>query len=104
MGVVIRSSSRIIDVSNAGQRTRNLPANDFMELFEPNSPWQKTASAIHGFELSKRFVLEAPDADLMRVIAGLRQRNIALSVQGTPLIASSTCGLGVEGHGPPHDM
>jgi hypothetical protein len=83
---------------------RNWPANDFMELFEDNAPWQQTASVISGFELSKRFVLEAPDHDLLRVITGLRRRNIALAVQGTPLIASAACGLGVEGHGPPHDM
>ena len=83
---------------------RNWPANDFMELFEDNAPWQQTASVISGFEISKRFVLEAPDHDLLRVITGLRRRNIALAVQGTPLIASAACGLGVEGHGPPHDM
>jgi hypothetical protein len=83
---------------------RNWPANDFMELFEDNAPWQQTASVISGFEISKRFVLEASDSDLLRVIAGLRRRNIALGVQGTPLIASAECGLGIEGHGPPHDM
>jgi len=83
---------------------RNWPANDFMELFEDNAPWQQTASVISGFEISKRFVLEAPDRDLLRVITGLHRRNIALAVQGTPLIASAACGLGVEGHGPPHDM
>ena len=83
---------------------RNWPANDFMELFEDNTRWQQTASVISGFEISKRFVLEAPDHDLLRVITGLRRRNIALALQGTPLIASAACGLGVEGHGPPHDM
>src|SRR5436190_23950258 len=83
---------------------RNWPANDFMELFEDNTRWQQTASVISGFEISKRFVLEAPDQDLLRVITGLRGRNIALAVQGTPLIASAECGLGIEGHAPPHDM
>jgi hypothetical protein len=75
-----------------------------MELFNPKSSWRNTASVINGFELSKRFVLEAADIDLARVINGLHQRNIALGVQGTPLIASAECGLGIEGHGPPHDM
>lgn len=86
------------------RQVRNWPASDFMKLFDNNSPWQATASAVHGFELSKRFVLEAADGDLERVITGLRQRNIALGVQGTPLVASAECGLGIEGHGPPHDM
>ena len=86
------------------RQVRNWPPNDFMELFENNSPWQKAASVVAGFEVSKRFVLEAPDHDLLRVITGLRRRNIALGVQGTPLVASAECGLGIEGHGPPHDM
>ena len=86
------------------RQIHNWPANDFMELFEPNSPWQNTASVVNVFELSKRFVLEAPGTDLTRVITDLRRRNIALAVQGTPLIASAECGLGIEGHGPAHDM
>jgi hypothetical protein len=86
------------------RQLHNWPANDFMELFNPKSSWRNTASVINGFELSKRFVLEAADIDLASVINGLHQRNIALGVQGTPVIASAECGLGIEGHGPPHDM
>ena len=55
--------------------------------------------------------LAAPDfqaantaADLALNFTDLRRRNIALAVQGTPLIASAECGLGIEGHGPAHDM
>ena len=42
------------------RQIRHWPANDFMQLFEDNSPWQKVASFVHGFEISKRFVLEVP--------------------------------------------
>jgi hypothetical protein len=59
---------------------------------------------VNAFELSKRFVLEATDADLARVIRGLRRRGIALAAQGTPLLPSTDCGIGIEGYGPANDM
>jgi hypothetical protein len=80
------------------------PPNDFMQLFQPDSPWQAASRGVRVFELYKKFVEQADDADLQTVIANLQQRHIALAIQGTPLLASQACGLGVEGYGPPHDM
>jgi hypothetical protein len=80
------------------------PPNDYMELFTPNAQWQKAAAVVKVFEVSKRFLLESPEQDVRQVISDLKRRHISLAVQGTPLTAGQQCGLGIEGHGPPHDM
>jgi hypothetical protein len=86
------------------RQVRQWPANDYMELFDDAAPWRSAASAVRVFQVSRNFVLRAPEDELVRVISGLRKRNLALAVQGTGLFASAECGLGVEGYGPPSDM
>jgi hypothetical protein len=86
------------------RRTWNFPANDWDELFEPAAPWASVASHVHVFELSKRFVSEADDTEMRRVVTFLKDNKIKLALQGTPLVATQACGLGVEGHGPAADM
>jgi hypothetical protein len=83
---------------------REWPPNDSMQLFQPDAPWQTAAHGVAVYEIFKKFVEQGSDDDLRTIIDGLRQRHIALAIQGTPLMASQTCGLGIEGYGPPHDM
>ena len=82
----------------------NFPANDWDLLFESTGKWTVVSSRIQVFAVSKRFVLESNDVELRRVMAFLREHHIKLALQGTPLLATEFCGLGVEGHGPAHDM
>jgi hypothetical protein len=79
-------------------------ANDFMQLFMPDSPWKIAARGIKAFELFKKFAEQGTDADLQLIIRDLARRRIDLAVSATPLIASQACGIGVESYGPPHDM
>ncbi len=79
------------------------PPNDFLDLFHAGAPWDEASRRVGVFELTKCFVLESPDDVLRPVLADLARRHIALSMQLTPLIATRTCGLGVEGFGPPDD-
>jgi hypothetical protein len=80
------------------------PANDYLSLFDSSAPWSQASSRVNVFELSKKFIDVTPESDLRRVLEDLKRRGIAIAMQGTPLLASKACGLGVEGHGPPHDM
>lgn len=80
------------------------PANDYLSLFESGAQWPQAGSRVNVFELSKKFIDTTPESDLRRVLDDLKRRGIEIAMQGTPLLASRTCGLGVEGHGPPHDM
>jgi len=80
------------------------PPNDFLTLFDPAAPWSSASARVNVFELSKRFIDQTSEADLRRVLADLQRRGISIAMQGTPALASRTCGLGIEGHGPPHDM
>ncbi|MDQ6869729.1 MAG: hypothetical protein M3178_15710 [Pseudomonadota bacterium] len=58
-----------------------IPAPDFMNLFQPSAPWLQAASHVQIFKLYPQFVNNASDADLQTVIAGLRQRHIALAIE-----------------------
>jgi len=80
------------------------PANDYMRLFQADAPWGQAARGVKVFEVYKKFVEQSSDEDLSKVLGALSRRGMALAMQGTPLIASEACGLGVEGYGPPHDM
>jgi hypothetical protein len=80
------------------------PPNDYMQLFEPDAPWRQAARGVKVLLLYKKFIEQATDADLEKVIGGLKQRGIAMAIQGTPLVASKACGQAVEGYGPPQDM
>jgi hypothetical protein len=58
-----------------------IPAPDFMNLFQPNAPWPRAESHVKIFKLFPQFVNTASDADLLSVIVGLRQLNIALAIE-----------------------
>jgi hypothetical protein len=82
---------------------RQWQPNDYLDLFNDESPWENSASAIGAFEVSKRFVLQADDTMLEKVVRGLQRRRIALGVQITALRAPAECGRAVEGYGPADD-
>jgi hypothetical protein len=71
---------------------------DFMNLFEPNSPWARAQSKVQMFMLTPMFPLVASDADLTKVFAFLRAHKIALGV-GMAMVPTSQdhCGFHVEG-------
>ena len=71
---------------------------DFMDLFEPNSPWSHALSKVQVFMLAPRFPLAASDADLTRVLGFLRAHKIALVVgMGMVPTTREGCGHNVEG-------
>jgi len=80
------------------------PTGDYMKLFEQEAPWNESAKVVSVFEISKRFVLESSPDQVAKVIGALRQKGIKLSVQITPLVSTSACGIGVESHGPADQM
>lgn len=86
------------------RQTWHFPPNDWDELFQDHPAWPETLKRVSVFSLSKRFIMEAQPEQLKRVIDFLRDREIKLAIQGTPVLATQTCGLGVEGHGPAGDM
>ncbi|MEW6641201.1 MAG: hypothetical protein AB1586_11900 [Pseudomonadota bacterium] len=74
------------------------PANDFMELFKPDAPWRTAARSTGIFKISTQFLHRASDAELTAMIAGLRQRHIALAMEAEILTTSPRCGNGVPGY------
>ena len=75
-------------------------ANDFMNLFRPNAPWTRAASAIQVFQVSTQFLHRSTDEQLSAVINDLRRRHIALAVTAEIMVddPSHPCGAGVPGH------
>ena len=78
--------------------------SDYLNLFDPNAPWSQAASAVQVFKTSTQFLQYAPDADLSRMFAGLKQRNIALGMEAMMLTPTSQCGAGIEGYRNPTAM
>ena len=86
------------------RQVKGFAPNDWEQLFDKKAPWPIVASHIEAFFVSKRFVRDADEQQLQRVITFLKEQKIKLAMQGTPLVATRECGLGIEGHGPPGDM
>ena len=70
----------------------------FMDLFKPDAQWTAAADLIQVFKVSTQFLHRAPDAELSHVINGLKDRHIALAMEGLLLPESERCGRGVEGY------
>jgi hypothetical protein len=71
-------------------------ATDYMALFNPAAPWRQASSHVAVFKIYG--VDNFSDADLTRILAGLRRRKIALALEW-PVLTSQTCGGGIEGFG-----
>jgi hypothetical protein len=72
--------------------------NDFMDLFQPNAPWPKSAASIQIVKVSTQFLHRGSDAQLTAVIEDLRQRHIALALEAEILTATVKCGNGLPGY------
>lgn len=73
-------------------------ANDFMELFQPNAPWPRAASAIQIFKVSTQFLHRSTDEQLAAVIKDLGHRHIALAFAAEIMATTAQCGNGVPGY------
>ena len=73
-------------------------SNDFMELFQPESPWKKASSEIQIFKVSTQFLHRSTDEQLATVIRDLRRRHIALGLAAEIMATNAQCGNGVPGY------
>jgi hypothetical protein len=75
-------------------------ANGFMNLFQPNAPWTRTASIIQVFGVSTQFLHRSTDDQLSTVINDLRRRHIALGWEAEIMAddPAHPCGAGIPGH------
>ena len=72
-------------------------STDFAALFAGGAPWQRVAGRTHVFKLYGEWLDgTATDAELRRVVAGLKARDIAIAIEIGPLTAAG-CGEGIEG-------
>jgi hypothetical protein len=71
-------------------------ATDYLSLFNPTASWQQAASHVQVFKVYG--VDNFSDADLVKLLAGLKRRKIALAMEW-PVLTSGTCGNGIEGFG-----
>jgi hypothetical protein len=74
------------------------PANDFMDLFQPNAPWARAASSIQIFKVSTQFLHRSTDEQLSAVIRDLHRRHIALAFAAEIMAATRQCDNGVPGY------
>ena len=73
-------------------------SNDFLDLFDPGSPWSAAATHVNVFKLYGEWVAyHATDADLRTAIEGIRRLGLALAVEAGPLDPPAGCGQGIEG-------
>jgi hypothetical protein len=86
-----------------GRTARGLPANDYLDLFQADAPWPTVAAHLTEVELSKRFVMQAPDDMLAAVLGDLARRHIGVAMQVMALTPGPACGAGVAGYGPKDD-
>lgn len=80
------------------------PANDYMDLFSEHSPWTQASSRVDVWFMHKKFAGEASDKEILQVLGELKRRNIALALQGVPLVTTEVCGRAVESYAPAHTM
>ena len=80
---------------------------DYLDLFEPNAPWQQVASHVAVFAVGGRFVFTASDDTLRRIFADVKRRGFALQIGILPLTppdgrtGPESCAYHVEGYGGP---
>jgi hypothetical protein len=87
------------DPADQAQKHKSEPA-DYMELFQPGSPWPAAASKLGVFKISAQMALRGTDAQLRAIIEGLKARRIKLAIEmgliGGP--GPDGCGLSLEGY------
>lgn len=72
---------------------------DFLAMFDPGAKWSTAAGHIDVMLLPQMWFLDAPDADVRKVVTGLASRGIAIAVEASAMQTNSpqSCGWGVEG-------
>ena len=77
-------------------------ASDYGELFRPDAPWRVAATHVGVFKTSTQWILNGPDQALEVMFKDLRERGIALAVEGLMLTRDNNqCGQGIEGYSSP---
>ncbi len=73
-------------------------SDDFIDLFDPASPWTAAAAHVNVFKLYGEWVAyHATDAELRKAVEGISRLGLALAVEAGPLDPPATCGQGIEG-------
>lgn len=83
-----------------------ISSSDYLDLFKPDAPWQKTSQRVKVFMTNGGLILRESDAVLQAIFADLKRRNIALAIEmglltGKDSLGQQACGVGVEGFGAP---
>ncbi len=74
-------------------------SDDYMDLFQPDAPWDRTASYLQVYKLYGGWAArDSTTSQLSQAITAIRQRGLALAVELGPLNpGSDECGLYIEG-------
>jgi hypothetical protein len=79
-------------------------SSDYLDLFKPAAPWQKTSQRVKVFMTNGGLILRESDAVLQAVFAELKRRNTAPVIEMGLLTGKDSSGqqaCGVEGFGAP---
>lgn len=87
------------------QETRPfIGAEDYMQLFEPDAPWQQTSDRVQVFTFFGEWIAtddwieHASDDELEQAIADVNRREMAIAIDAGPLVPGD-CGESIEGFG-----
>jgi hypothetical protein len=80
--------------------------SDYMNLFQPDAPWSKSARTVRVFMINGGLVMHQSDEELKAVFSDLKRRNISLAIEmgllsGKDSAGRQVCGVGVEGFAAP---
>ena len=78
---------------------RHWPASDYRRLGQDGAAWSTVLRRLSVFQFSEKYAVHGDAKELGDLISLLAQNNVAVAVQGIPLIATKACGLGVESFG-----
>lgn len=80
--------------------------SDYMNLFELDAPWSKSARIVKVLMINGGLVMHQSDEELTAVFADLKRRHIALAIEmgllsGKDSSGQQACGVGIEGFAAP---
>ncbi|MEJ0020790.1 MAG: hypothetical protein WDN25_30410 [Acetobacteraceae bacterium] len=75
---------------------KNPMTPEFMAAFRDGANW--SGKGIQAFKFSTQFLYRAPEGDLSEAIRILREKHIAIAMEGLLLVESERCGRGVESY------
>ena len=74
------------------------PPNDYSAL-QHQENWTAVLKGISAFEFTEKFAAHAEMSELLALTAVLKKNRIMIALQGVPLVAHKSCGLGMESYG-----